>query len=635
MTNKHNRLNINLKRTNSTKYKPKSLKPILAFKIFLVMILLFGLYYFNTSFTNSIDLLAVSENNNGDLTTGSLVKLTLTTKPGSGQTYVNLNTIEEVDTQVSIINSQKIACELFQLNCNKFDFFYDFEGSALVLKGPSASSAIGILTASTVKKQKLKDKIAITGSLSSGGIIGNVGGVDKKVELAKEKGFKKVIIPIFSDYNITQEDIEVIKTIDLIDAYNEFNIFKYELETKEVDTTRYQILMKDLANQICDKSKEMKEEINFSEISNTSYLNPFKNQAEKSFNSSLQANSNENYYSVGSFCFNSNINYRIILESQKNMSLDEINSNLDDLKKELDLKYVITSSDEYLQNIQTINDLYVYLLMADRLSEARDLIKQAIDEKSPEQINNIINITSKTNNTINISINDTNKNFTEIILGDVIDESKLEQIKITKQNLYAYASERYFTVNLWEEMIKNDGPKIKLTQKSVEEACIKISREISLKGQLMKSYNLNFLDEEINKINKLSQNPKDKYLCIYQGLELNGKLNTVLNSVSIKNEEQNEFAKKINEFSKSRLGVNSNNNFPLIPYIYSEYSSDLLNQKDYSSSLLYSNYAISYADLNLYFEKETQAIPFINQIIEQLFNNPIFIGAILLVIALM
>jgi hypothetical protein len=339
---------------------------------------------------------------------------------------------------------------------------------------------------------------------------------------------------------------------------------------------------------------------------------------------------------MGSFCFNSNINYRVILEDQKNLTLKEINSNLKNLKKELDLKYVITSSDEYLNKIQTINDLYVYLLMSDRLSEARNLVKQAIDVKNPESITKIINISSNnttininsTNSEINISLNE---NYVE----EEVNSIQLEQIKRNKENLYAYAKEREFTVELWEEMIRNDGNKIKLNQNNIQEACMKISREISLKSQLLSSYNINALNEEINKINKLAQNPKDKYLCIYQGLELNGRINTVLSSVSLNNEEQNNFTRKINEFSKSRLSLNSNGDFPLIPYIYSEYATDLLNQNDYSSSLLYSNYAISYADLNLYFEKEIETVSLFNKILDELFNNPIFIGAILLVVALM
>ena len=61
--------------------------------------------------------------------------------------YIETNSMQQIDTQVSITNSQKIACETFQLNCNYYDFYYNFKGISSVLKGPSASSAIAIITA--------------------------------------------------------------------------------------------------------------------------------------------------------------------------------------------------------------------------------------------------------------------------------------------------------------------------------------------------------------------------------------------------------------------------------------------------------------------------------------------------------
>ena len=162
-------------------------------KIALIIFILLGISYTNTieSYSNSISLLAVSEDQDGNLVGGSLIKLNLKLTPGTGQTYINLQTIEEIDTQISIINSQKIACNLFNLDCQKYDFYYDFEGSALVLKGPSASSAIAILTAKTINKIKINNKAVITGALNSGGLVGTVGGIETKVKIAQENGFEK------------------------------------------------------------------------------------------------------------------------------------------------------------------------------------------------------------------------------------------------------------------------------------------------------------------------------------------------------------------------------------------------------------------------------------------------------------
>lgn len=610
---KHIEIIKSSKKKRNVKSFPKS---ILIFKLIIAGLLLFSLYYFNTTYTNSINLLAVSETNGGEQREGSIVKLTLNIKPGSGQTYINLNTIEDIDTQISIVNSQKIACDLFFLKCNQYDFHYDFEGSALLLKGPSASSAIAILTAKTLKREKISEDITITGSLNSGGLIGNVGGVDKKIDAAISHDFKKVLVPVFSTFNETKyaKDIEVIKVLDIIEAYNQFG-GNYVLENKEINTDNYEFLMKNLANQICENGLDLQNQINFSLINQSSRDYSYMLQANKSLNSSNIALQNENYYSRGSFCFNANINLRILLERQRNLTNNEVNSNLDNLRKELDLKYVVISSEDYKVNVKTINDFYVYLLMSDRLSEARDFVKQAKELDAKVPVTKIIaNITKENESTL-----------------EVFDPN----IKLQKENLYSYAKERYFTVQLWEEMILNQGTEFVFTDEKIDEACIKLTKEISLKSQLVNSYGITLFDEQINNQNQLANNPKDKYLCLYKGLELNGRLNAVLSSTTIKQDEQEMYTKKIVEFANTRLALHSNGDFPLIPYIYSEYAQDLLEQNDLGSSMLYSSYAISYADLNLYLETQKDPVPIVNQVIQKLMENPFFVGAILLVLVFM
>jgi predicted S18 family serine protease len=161
--------NIVIKRKYHKKRKDDFIKVnILIIKILIIAFIVFGFYFTQKSYDNTISLLAVTEDSNGAPTGGSIVELSLQVKPGTGQIYTNLNTIEEIDTQISIINSQKIACSLFSLDCENYDFFYNFKGSALVLKGPSASSAIAILATKTVKREPISEKIVITGSLNSG-----------------------------------------------------------------------------------------------------------------------------------------------------------------------------------------------------------------------------------------------------------------------------------------------------------------------------------------------------------------------------------------------------------------------------------------------------------------------------------
>jgi hypothetical protein len=144
-------------------------------------------------------------------------------------------------------------------------------------------------------------------------------------------------------------------------------------------------------------------------------------------------------------------------------------------------------------------------------------------------------------------------------------------------------------------------------------------------------------NKEVNEQLMLAQNPfENKYLCIYKGLELSGKINTVLNGISIKEADIQNYTEKILNITQSRLALNSNGDFPLIPYIYYEYGNDLLTQEDYSSSMLYANYALSYTDLNLYLEKEEPKKEFFKTVLNDLFKldvtSLIFIGSILVIL---
>lgn len=595
---------------NKKKAKLRPNKLFIITKLFLIIILILGLYYFNIPFSNEVSLLAVHENEKNEIKSGSIVGLKLTIKPGSGESYVKLNNLKETDTQISIINSQKIACNLFKLNCNEYDFYYEFsDDSALVLKGPSGSTAIAILVAKTIKKEKIDKNTVITGSLNSGGLIGVVGGIDQKIKIAQENDFKKVLIPIFSNYNITNTTIEIVPVIDIIEAYNNYNGKKYSLKSIKTNSTNYTILMKELAQNLCDRTQIINSKINNSNIIPNKSIEIFYNRAINSYNNSIKAHNNSNYYSQGSFCFNSNINYRTVLEIQKNLSLENRTIELNKLYINISNKIIELNSEKYLKKIQTINDFYVYLLLTDRLEESKKLIENAKDIKVIPQIN-------QSNSTINLTFKKLN---TENILRQ-------------KNSLYSYALERFQTVIVWEKFITHQDTKIKFSKEDINIACEKINREIAIKEELLSKYEFNYFNDLISEQKKLNSPFENKYLCIYKGLELTGRINTILNSIGVNESELNEYTSKVNEITKTRINHNSNGNFQLIPTIYQEYSNELLIQNDSQSSLLYSNFALSYADLNLYIDTQINKQTYINLIAKQLFENILFIGALIFII---
>lgn len=593
------------------KKNKKKILTIIIIKIIIILFLALGYYHVNSSFSNSIYLLAVTEDNDGNPIEGSTIRLDLKIKPGSGQTFVNLNTVEEVDTQISVYNSQKIACRLFQVDCSSYDFFYTFKGSALVLKGPSASAAIAVLTAKTINKVKIDDSVTITGSLSSGGLIGNVGGIDKKIRIAKEEGFEKVLIPTFSTYNQSEEGIEVKRVLDIIEVYNNYGGDFYEIPQEKIKSESYENLMKSLSDKMCFRGSYIVSQVNRNLIKENSTEEAYLNQAIRSINSSNNAINKSSFYSAGSFCYNANINYRILSELTQNSTIQEINAKINVLRDEVNLKMVGISSSTYKKEILTINDLYIYLILNNRVEEARDIIKTAIDKKPIIQ-------SSKENNLTQEEIQIANERL--------INEKKV---------LYSTALERLHTIELWEDFIEHTGTKIKFDDEQIAKACSRLNNELSYKYQLLDSYEIDLFNEAVNEQIKFNRDSSNKYLCLYNGLELNGRINTVLNSGGLTQNNSNFYIGKVLEITQNRLNLNTNGEFPLIPYIYYEYSGELLENEDVGSSMLYANYALSYTDLNTFLEEEKKNKAFGNLLIENLLNNIFFLGGLLVLLAFM
>ena len=586
---------------NTLRESKKKSNLLIALKLFLIIIVVLGLYYYNAPFTNSISLLAVNENDAGNVRHGSIVELSLTTKPGTGNIFINLNTLGEKDTQVSLVNSQRIACNLFEIDCSKYDFYYEFsDNSAIVIKGPSGSSGIAILVANNLLKQKIPKDVTITGSLNSKGLVGVVGGVEKKIEVASKKGFSKVLVPKYSNYNYSKENssIEVIEVLDIVDAFNAISNSNYVLDKTIVESIDYKSLMIQLSDEMCKISQSLRDEINISEIKENTTINTYFKAAIRSYNSSQIADTNSNYYSKGSFCFNANTNYGVVKALQENLTLNEREIQIDYLKMLMAEKSARINSNSYQAQIITINDFYTYLIINDRLAEANELIR----------------------------------NLDELKLNESLNNSDYNRIKFQKDVAYSYAKERFNTVELWEQFITHSGSKISFTEKNINIACDAITKQIILKGELIESYGVKYLDEEVSNQIVLS-NRDNKYLCIYKGFELDGRMNTILSVSGIRSVEMQNYSKEILDFTSTRVNLNANGDFPLIPIIYSEYAQDLFEQNDYTSSLLYSNFALSYSDLNLYLEDHSYDTNYFNEVFSQLFNNMIFVLGMLLIIA--
>lgn len=91
------------------------------------------------------------------------------------------------------------------------DIFIQFSQSYSKIDGDSATAAVCLSILSSLMKIPLKQDFAITGSLDLNGDILAIGGVNEKINAAKEYGFKRVIVPKSNMIDVIDiEGIEVI-----------------------------------------------------------------------------------------------------------------------------------------------------------------------------------------------------------------------------------------------------------------------------------------------------------------------------------------------------------------------------------------------------------------------------------------
>lgn len=538
-------------------------------------------------FSNTTPLLSVNENEEGEIRGANIINLDLKITRGNGQVFVNSNSLKEIDTQLSITNGKNIACELLDLNCDNVDFHYTFNQDSVILKGPSATSSIALITAKTLNEEKMPENIAMTGSLNSVGVVGPVGGIEEKIKLAQQKGFEKVIIPLTgTPQNTTNFSIDIVPVLDLTQAYNAFDGKQIQPTTEELDTSSYDKLMSSLVDDMCNITNNLEDSLITTNYSNTSNENIY-DQAQDNINSSKKAKQRNNYYSAASFCFGANNNLEALNQYQQNNTQKEITKKINALNENITDKKDQIDSNQFRQiNIKTRNDFYVYLILQDRINEAQNYLEP------------------HTENASNTSIRD-------------------------KQSSFAFAKQRFESVKLWERFIAHQGEEIQFTDEIIDNTCRSVTREIESKSQVLEQYEIGVFNDLIDEQKEYRN--QNSYLCLYNGLELSGRIDTAFFSFNI--EQQQDVTNRLFNLTESKIAKQGDENFPLMPFMYLQYSKELFTQGDFRSSLLYLNYAQSFSNVDFYLQQpQTTGEKFVEETQNEIITNPFFVLGLLLIL---
>lgn len=534
-------------------------------------------------------LLTVGRTDNGTAI-GGTADLFLEIKEGTGRVFIDSFPLTEMDTQISTRYAQQVACDFLEKDCSNKDFFYTIRAKSNIVGGPSASGAMTVLTIALLEGLNMDEQTVMTGTINSGGIIGPVAGIEEKTKAARQKGFKKILIPKWSIIDVQEpdENLTINKTsnnntngtnknitIDIVSPWNDSNntlnityADTYELEDvqiipittieealkeftgKEYKTydyelqipPQYQDIMGKVAKKLCDRYESIKSEIPQEKLDNETIFN----DTIEYINQSKIAEENQDYYSMASYCFSANTRIRTTqYEDYTNETLLRIADDIDEKSKEMLDKLDATK-------LRTISDLETYIIVKERLTETRDLL----------------------------DVNDT-----ELIAS------------------LGYITERFYSAIAWSTFFEYTGEGVELDETHMEQACIS---KISETEERLEYLELIFGEigpyrEEFEKLNDIYK--KEEYeFCLFRASKLKADLNAILSTTAITEEKMPELIADKLKISKQQINKQGNK-FPILGYSYYNYANSL-EKTDPHLALLFTEYSVELSNLKMYFPKK-------------------------------
>jgi len=153
---------------------------------------------------------------------GTTATLELEISDGSGEVWSRIESLVGISTQ----NTQKTVVTLaksYSQDVSDYDYKFSIKSDAQIVDGPSAGLPMGLLTISMVQGKHLPSYVSATGTISTQGTIGKVGGILEKTREASTQGIKLFLIPK-SEIEAVVKDGEV-KKVNLSEyAYKEWGI---------------------------------------------------------------------------------------------------------------------------------------------------------------------------------------------------------------------------------------------------------------------------------------------------------------------------------------------------------------------------------------------------------------------------
>ncbi len=542
-----------------------------------------------------VKLLAVTESVVENRTYGgSIADLYLDVKEGTGRVFIDTLPASKLDTQMSTRLARSIGCKYANADCSNLDFFYTIRANSAIVGGPSAGAATAVVTVAILRNLDLREDVAVTGTISSGGLIGPVGGLKDKITAASENSITTVLIPLGermqrnknSNRSNDSSRRNETKNLDEADASNDLVAYGKTLnltviEVGTLDEALYQFTgksllkrtanitinpsyaetMKMLSEQLCNRSSTLQTRLNKKLVDDItaaeSIILAEQDNAENLTRLGRNAFDKGNYYSSASYCFGANVVYsRALLEAQKLSNRDLYNAMNQTKANIIHFNRNITG-----REVATITDLESYMVIKDRLIEANDHLNNAEEEMR--------------------------KNRKQ----DAIRE-------------LSYANERFYSALSWSEFFTEQGKRFSINKEELQESCTSKLSEAEEFYQYIDLIFPRVLQEAREELDKASvDKERGNYeLCLYKATIAKAQISMLSSLLGITEEQVDKLLdRKIAAAERAIAEEQEKDVFPILGYSYYEYAKSLRQSNKYSS-LLYAEYALELSNLDIYFK---------------------------------
>jgi ATP-dependent Lon protease len=150
---------------------------------------------------------------------GSVIEIEATAFPAGKRQRGTIRFNETAGTMAkdSVFNAASVIRKVTGVDVGNYDIHVNVIGGGLI-DGPSAGLAVVLAMLSAVKREALRQDVAVTGEVSIQGKIKQVGGVPEKIYGARQAGMRKVIIPAENKTDVPSDvkgmDVVLASTIE-------------------------------------------------------------------------------------------------------------------------------------------------------------------------------------------------------------------------------------------------------------------------------------------------------------------------------------------------------------------------------------------------------------------------------------